>query len=46
LAQNKPEIDLHHQPAWLPDLYARLKTALQKYPISLAEAQSIDPAKQ
>ncbi|HEY9717736.1 MAG TPA: L,D-transpeptidase family protein [Trichormus sp.] len=46
LALNKPEIDVQHQPAWLPGLYARLKTALQKYPISLAETQLIDTAKQ
>jgi hypothetical protein len=40
LALHQPEIDLHQQPAWLPDLYARLKAALQKYPISIAQTQS------
>lgn len=37
LAMHQPEMDMQHQPAWLPDLYARLKTELLKYPISIAE---------
>lgn len=39
LRSHQPDIDMRQQPAWLPDLYARLKKALQKYPISMPDSR-------